>query len=150
MTSWQKTKFVLFGFLCVYFFIALATSFTKAGELFPVFNGHWFYKTPNEFNDYGLLISQLDGKDYSEPLYLEKVYSKLMVWPFAAYGAVQRWGEAAEKQMMDQDAQMKAAQKLIFGSRSFKAQLVKRKMDPLEFVLHNNIGSFQVLANVEN
>ncbi len=146
----QKTHFILFGLLGVYFLISIATSFSKTGELFPVFNGHWFYKTPNQFNDYGLLISELDGQMYSEPLFLEKIYFQVFVWPFAAYGAIQRLGEALEHQAPNQDEQLKAVKKLIFGSRSFKAQLVKRKMDPLEFVLHNKFETIQALTNVEN
>ncbi len=150
MTSWRKTKYILWGFLSFYFLVSIATSFTKTGELFPIFNRHWFYKTPNEFRDYGLLVYKLDQKELIEPLYVEKIYAQLAVWPFSAYGAIQKLGEATENQSPDQATQMRAMQKLIFGARSFKAQLVKRKMNPLDFVLHNTTELHQVLIDVEN
>lgn len=148
--SWRRSKFLMTGFLASYLVIALLTAQVETGELFPFFNGHWFYKTPVEFDDFGLVVQELDGRSFQEITYLEQLYPRLMVWPFAAYGSVQRLGQSLERSSPLSEQQMQASKKLIFGSRKFKAQIVKRHMNPLDFVRERKVISAKVLIDVQN
>lgn len=145
----RKLKLLLVSFLCCYFLAGLLAGFTERGEMFPLFSGHWFYKTPTEFNDYGLLITSLDGEELKTPTFLDKIYSRFAVWPFAAYGAIQRWGHSVSENQKDQDAQKAAVESLILGSRKYKLQLVKRQFNSLEYLKSGDVKSMQVLLDVE-
>lgn len=146
----KKYKFFLYGFLFCYFLAGLAAGFTESGEIFPLFSGHWFYQTPAEFNDYGILIYSLDGQNFENPMYLEQAYHRFPVWPFAAYGAVQRWGKSVNDNRDDREEQKAAVKRLIFGPRPYKIQLVKRRFNSIEFLKSGHVQNVKVLLDVEN
>lgn len=148
--NFKKYKYFLYIFFAFYFVAALLAGFTESGEIFPLFSGHWFYKTPTEFNDYGILIYSLDGQLLDTPIYLEKMYSHFQVWPFAAYGAIQQWGRSTERSSSDQKLHKDSVQKLIFGSKKYKIQLVKRRFNSVAFLRDNQLLDAKVLLDAEN
>lgn len=147
---WKRCKLTLCGFLVCYCLIAIGTGFFANDEIFPFFNGHWFYQVPVEFHDYGLLITKIDNTVLEQPLYIEKIYSQFAVWPFAAYGAIQRWGINQEIQSDNNSTIAQSTKKLLFGSRTIQAKLVKRKINTLKFLENNQIEDAKVLLDVEN
>jgi hypothetical protein len=133
----------------LYVLVAFASVFVApGGELFPIFNGHWFIRVPYEIQDYGLLVRSLDGKALDPPVYVEAIYPRLRVWPFAAYGSLQNWGQARTPE--EQSKAKKFALSQIFHHRAFQAEFRKRRIDPLDFVQDHRVLSEQTLESVDS
>ena len=137
--------------LVCYLAIALGTAVAaEGGEVFPFFNGHWFYKVPYELNDYSLLIQSLDGKELNPPLYIEHLYPKLKAWPFAIYGALQTWGRHVTQNNSKASSDRDFALQLIFKGRAFKCELRQRRINTLDFVQTSGVLADRAMDSAES
>lgn len=134
----------------LYLLVALSLGIFDSRERFPLFTGKWFYQTPHTFDDYGLKVSELDSAPIEPPIYLEKMYSRVRVWPFAAYGAIQDLGKKSQTKNRELAKKESEVSKLIFESRKFKATLFKRKLNSVEFVKHGTVLSEEALLEIKN
>ena len=135
----------------IYLVIALSTVFRSAAKDYPFFSGHWFYRVPHHFSDYSILVSELDGRPIDPPKYIEKIYYRLAgTWPFAVYGSIQEWGCARERQLSDTTGLKNATLTMTFRKRSFRAKLVKREMDGIEFVESGRVEKSTVIEEIKS
>lgn len=124
-----------------YFLLAVAIGvFSSSGELRPFFNGHWFYKTPFEMDDFGILVTQINGADVQPPRYLEDLAeSRFNAWKFDAYVMTQKVGRLSETDLYDKALQ--DLRKAVLRKFSANAVLQKRKFNTIQFVENRKIQS---------
>lgn len=149
---WRRNfRTVCAGILVVYTVAAFAMAiFSSRGEVFPFFNGHWFVHVPHTQEDYGLYITHLDGEELKEGFYIEHDYRRFRAWAFAIYGAIQNWGEAADRNSKEIQRHREFALRLIFGDRPFQAELRHRRIRLLDFIQNRAVESERTLEKVTN
>lgn len=143
----KLNRYILY--LISYAVVAMATAlFSASGEVRPVFNGHWFVKTPFKIEDFGLLIEEIDGQKKDPPVYFDRSGNLLgKNWSFDRYNLAQKIGEAYSsgnaKKLEDAIAVLKAH----LGKKSnIHFLLQKRSFDPKVYI---ETGTVQEATNLK-
>lgn len=146
LKKYHRSFKILFFFLIGYFCFSLLSVASEKGEIYPVFNGHWFVETPVMIHDFGAWIIALDGKPLEPPFYLDFLPTRVTpVWKFDVYGTVQRLGRALETKA-DFSVQQKMFQENILRGRAVEYEIHRRHMNSLEFTKTGHVDAHEVLG----
>lgn len=147
MKQVRKTKLLALVLFIVYIAIGQGVAlFTDAGEWFPIFNGHWFVRVPHKMQDYGVLITEVDGQILSTPTYTERAPGMTAGWRFAGYGTIQNLGRAIEQN----DSAGVTKLRSFFENNFLKNnvteyKIVRRTLSLLEFIKSSKVEEEHVL-----
>ena len=141
-----------FLFILMYLFLAFGTAMlSNIGEVRPFFNGHWFIRTPVKFEDFGILITEINQKPVKKPFYLDRAGRKLgNMWAFDQYNLEQRIAKAFDQgDEVEKKRVLKILESHLKKGLRAKGVLQSREFDPIEYVMENKVDKVEELGPIE-
>ncbi len=123
-------------FTFIFYLLSVTLIAVIKGEVRPFFNGKWFYKTPFEMTDYGLLVTSIHGKSTSDTVYLEDIAeSQLKSWKFDAYVMTQKVGQNfADGNTTQYEKSLSQLDHAVVRGTPMKLILQRRTFDTIEYI----------------
>lgn len=138
-------------YLIAYVFVAFTTAFfSKNAEVRPIFNGHWFVKTPYKISDFGLLIVEIDGKKKDPAIYFDRSANLTgKAWSYDRYNLAQK---IAEAYLVGNDEKFESAISLLKAHlnriSNIKFILQKRNYDPKDYIRSGSVTETKDLKTI--
>jgi hypothetical protein len=132
---YRRTNAALAALAAVYLIVAVSRKALKREEWFPIASWALFSTVPNENNDYGLRLMQIDGRKLDPPLPFER--AEQFFWSAkksTARGMIQALGASIARHDMAQSEALRQSFEPLHlrGHKQVIYQVVARQYDPLE------------------
>jgi len=104
-------------------------------EYFPFYSWDLFSYVPNQINDYGVLINEINGESLENPIYFETATLYFSAADsITAFNLIQQWGHAAVAQdnAKMEDIQKQFENNYLSEQAQIQYQLMKRSYNPID------------------